>query len=382
VPDALDRPIRVTHVVFDLDGGGMESIVAALARRAAGTTVRVSVVTLSGREGRVGAALRPFLDDYRIVRPARGVGLLFPLAVARAVRATRPDVAHVHSGCWLKGAWGARLAGVPRVVFTEHGREHHDPPLARWIDRRAAGLTDAVVTVSDRLAAYVRDRLGVPESRVYTIENGVDTERFSPGEPAAPESLRVALALPPGALVVGSVGRLEAVKAYHRLIEAVGLMRADGRLARPVVLVIAGEGRLRSDLVAAAARLGLEDAVRLPGWIDDPPAIYRLFDVFALASDSEGLSMSLLEAMACGIVPVVTHVGSNREVVGDALVRQVVPPGDARALADRLTATLADDAGRREQSRLARERAVRRYSLARMASAYARVYRGLPPAGA
>lgn len=367
----------------------MESIVAALARRAAGTPVRVSVVTLSGREGRVGAALRPFLDHYRIVRPAKGVGLLFPLAVARAVRATRPDVVHVHSGCWLKGAWGARLAGVPRVVFTEHGREHHDPPLARWIDRRAASFTDAVVTVSDRLGAYVRDRLGVPGNRVFTIENGVDTDRFSPpgggGAGAGgtmPEPLRDALALPRDALVVGSVGRLETVKAYHRLVEALGLVRAGGRLARPVVLVIAGEGRERTALEAAAARLGLGDAVRLPGWIDDPPAIYRLFDVFALPSDSEGLSMSLLEAMACGVVPVVTDVGANREVVGDALAGQVVPPGDVRALAHRLTATLADDAGRREQSRHARERAVTRYSLARMADAYARVYRGLPLAGA
>ncbi len=375
----LEPAIRVTHVVFDLDGGGMESIVAALARRYAGTAVHMSVVTLSGREGRVGASVRPLLDEYRIVRPSR-LGMLFPLSVARAVRATRADVVHVHSGCWLKGAWGARLAGVRRVVFTEHGREHHDPPLARWIDRRAAGFTDAVVTVSDRLAAYVHDRLRVPRNRVFTIENGVDTDRFSPG--ASPGSLRAALRIPDEALVVGSVGRLEGVKAYHRLIEAVAIIRAGGRFGRPVVLVIAGEGRVRAELEAAVTRRGVADTVRLPGWSDDPPSVYRLFDVFALSSDSEGLSMSLLEAMASGVAPVVTDVGANREVVGPALAGQVVPPGDAGVLADRITATLADEPGRREQARLARERVVSRYSLARMADAYARLYRGLPIGGA
>jgi glycosyltransferase involved in cell wall biosynthesis len=375
--------VRVTHLVFDFEGGGMESLVGAMVRRWSGTPVKMSVVTLGGRPGRTGAAVQDALDQFHVLRPARGgLSMILPLGIARALRRTRADVVHLHSGAWFKGAWAARLARVSHVVYTEHGREHRDTPASLWLDRQASRLTDVIVTVSERLQAYMERTVGVSPARLRTISNGVDTTRFAPG-PAA-ESLRGGLGIPASAWVVGSVGRLESVKAYHRLIEALGRLRAAG-LVRPVHLVICGEGTERAELESYIVRAGLRDFVKLPGWTDDPVSWYRLFDVFALSSDSEGLSVSLLEAMACGCAPVVTDVGANAHVLGPALHGQVVPPGSVDTLVDALAATLGTEGLRTELGVAARARVEAEFSLERMVGEYERLYRELvmrPTAGA
>src|SRR5688500_1365489 len=152
-----------------------------MATRWRGTGVQVSLVTLSGRVGRLGAAVRDCFDDFEVVRPLRGgLSMAWPLSVARAIRRTRPDVVHVHSGCWLKGARAARLAGVRRVVFTEHGREHDDPWIRRWIDRAAASYTDTVVAVSHRLASYLARKVGINSARFGRSTKAATRRGFPP----------------------------------------------------------------------------------------------------------------------------------------------------------------------------------------------------------
>jgi glycosyltransferase involved in cell wall biosynthesis len=365
--------VRVTHLVFDLNGGGMESLVAAMAARFAGGPVVLSAVSLSGRPGRVGSSIRHLLDQYHVTRPVPGVSMLAPLGVARLVRETRPDVVHLHSGAWYKGALAARLASAPRVVYTEHGREHDDPALSRWLDRRASRWTDTVVAVSDRLARYLGEVVGVEERRIRTVPNGVDIDAFSPG--FAPLALRRDLGIPEGAVVIGSVGRLEPVKRYDRLITALGRLRAPGMVERPVHLVLVGDGSRRAALEEQVRREGLSEAARLVGWTDRPADFYRLLDVFALTSDSEGASVSLMEAMACGIAPVVMDVGANAEILGPELADQVTPAGDLDVFVRTAAHMLCSPDRRQHAGRLARERVGRCYNLDRMLAWYEDLYR-------
>jgi glycosyltransferase involved in cell wall biosynthesis len=365
-----NRPVRVTHVVFDLHGGGMESLVGAMGAGFAGSNVRMSVVTLGGREGRVGARIRTHLEALSVVRSVPGLSMLRPTAIARALRHLAPDVVHLHSGCWYKGALAARLAGVPRVIFTEHGREHDDPPLSRWLGRRAAHRTDTVVAVSERLAEYMRRVVGVDPAKICTIPNGLDTAMFRPGAPS-PELAR-RLDLPPRAIVVGSIGRLEPVKAYDRLIEAVAKLRDQE--GAPLYLVLCGDGSERTRLEALAASRGLGSRVRLPGWVNNSTEYYHLFDVFALTSLSEGTSVSLLEAMACGVAPLVTDVGGNRALLGPDLADQQVPPDNPAAFAAALSRTVGAPGRRREVARIARRRVVTHFALEGMLEAYRRLY--------
>ena len=297
--------------------------------------------------------------------------MAWPLSVARAIRRTRPDVVHVHSGCWLKGARAARLAGVRRVVFTEHGREHDDPWIRRWIDRAAASYTDTVVAVSHRLASYLARKVGINSAKIRTIHNGVDTSRFTPG--AASPELRSTLAIPPGAVVIGSVGRLETVKAYDRFLDSAAQLR--GLIDQPVFVVICGDGSQRDALMAHARKLGLGDVVRLPGWVDDPVRFYRLLDVFVLSSVSEGQSVSLMEAMSCGTAPVVTDVGTNAEMLGPELTAQVVSFGDPAGMAAAIRSIVIDGARRAAVSAIVRRRAVELYSLDHMVAQYESLYR-------
>ena len=368
------RTVRVTHVVFDLHGGGMESLVGAMAERFAGTAVTMSVIVLSGRVGRVGADVRRHVDTYHVMRPIRGVSMILPIGLARQIRRTRPDIVHLHSGVWYKGSLAARLAGVKRIVYTEHGREHDDPPVRRWLDRRAARRTEVIVTVSDRLHQYLTTVVGVEPSTVCTVWNGVDIDKFGPGP--APSSLRALLEIPDDALVIGSVGRLEHVKGYDRLLQAVSLLLRRGEIQRPVALVICGEGSRRAALAAQAQTLGLDGVARFPGWTESPSDYYRLFDIFALTSRSEGASVSLLEAMACGTAPVVMAAGANSDIVGSDGAHWVIPQGDLDGFANAVRSLLESPAQRQAAGPLARRCVVEFFGLDRMMDQYEQVYMG------
>jgi glycosyltransferase involved in cell wall biosynthesis len=369
------RPIRVTHVVHDFEGGGLETLVADMARGFDAARVRTSIVSLSGRIGRLGHALTGVVHGVHALKPAPLVSMVLPLGLARHLRRSGTQIVHVHSGVWFKAAVAARFAGVDGVVFTEHGREHADPPVMRFIDGRAARLTDAVVAVSGRLERYLADRVGVPPGRLMTIENGVDTNRFRPGTPR--RDVRGELGIPADALVVGSVGRLEHVKAYERALYAVAAVRARGGISRPVYLVLFGDGSQRQPLTALADSLGLGDAVRFPGWVSEPDDVYRMMDVFVLPSHSEGLSVSLLEAMATGVVPLVTPVGANPDVLRDTLASQVVSAEEPGRFADALYLTLASDTRRQALATAAREVVLARFSQTRMLDAYTTLYERL-----
>ncbi len=351
----------------------MESLVAAMAHRFAGTSVAMSVITLSGRAGRIGAAVRPLLDQFHIMKPLSGVSMVAPVGLVRCLRRMRPDVVHLHNGAWFKAAFAAHLAGVPRIVYTEHGREHSDGRLSRWLDRRASRWTDVVVAVSDRLRRYLQTALHIPADRMRMIENGIDVDAFAPGPRSG--ALLDKLAIPRDALILGSVGRLERVKAYERLIAAFARLRASGAVNQPLYLVICGEGSERRALTDCAQRWGVADTVRLPGWVDGPRDVYRLLDVFALTSLSEGASLSLMEAMACGAAPVVMAVGANAEILGPELQHQVVPAGDVEALRRTIAATLHSRERLEGVRALARQRVTARYSLDRMITEYEAVYR-------
>jgi glycosyltransferase involved in cell wall biosynthesis len=367
------RSLRVTQIVFDLDGGGMETLVQSMADNWAGTQVEMSVITLSGRTGRTGESVRNRVDQFHVLELTRGLSMIAPTQLVRAIRATRPDVVHLHTGAWYKSALAARLAGVRRAIYTEHGREHDDPLLARLQDRLASRWTDTVVAVSQRLHEYMIRTVGVRADRVVTIPNGVDTARFSPGTASA--ALRESLDIPHGALVLGSVGRLERVKAYERLVGAYAELRRRAPEV-PLVLVLFGDGAERDAIAREADRLGVRDGVRLPGWTKSPVDGYRMLDVFAMTSRSEGMSVSLMEAMACGACPLVTNVGSNAEVLGETLARHLVPDGDADALVGALAELLQSATTRRAAGARAREAALARHGLTQMLDAYERLYRG------
>jgi glycosyltransferase involved in cell wall biosynthesis len=365
--------MRVLHMVQNLNYGGMERVIADLLRRLDPGQFEPHLMVLQYL-GRFAEGLGEFAALHEGPRLSRW-SMVFPGRLAERIRAIAPDVVHTHSGVWYKGALAGRAAGVRRVVHTEHGRKSPDPWSDRWIDRRASRRTDAVVAVSPALGGHLTTRVVVPSCRVVVIPNGIDVERFCvrPRDGA----VRAELGLDPETPVIGSIGRLEPIKGYDVMVRALARVRSHWRGPRPPVLVVAGDGSERRALDALVRELGLQGAAFLLGWRDDPTALLASFTLFTMSSHSEGTSVSLLEAMSSGLCPVVTDVGGNRAVLGEALAHRLVPPRDPAALAEAWLDTLRDDGRRRVDGAGARERVVGHYGVETMVAAYQRLYEEL-----
>src|SRR2546425_885837 len=359
--------VRVLHVIQNLNYGGMERLMADLVPLSDKRHFGIHVLTLEylGRfsremEGHATLHLGPRMSALSLLRPA---------ALARCIRGIAPDVVHTHSGVWYKTARAARLAGVPRVIHTEHGCQSEDL-LSRLLDRLAARLTDAVVVVSEPLRGHLSGRLALPPTRMTVIPNGVDTHTFRPRSPSG--VLWGEFGIHPEQPIIGSIGRLEPVKGYDVLIQAFALVRERMPEEDPV-LVIAGEGSAHCGLEALVARLGLCGKVFLLGWRDDASDLYAHFACFAAASWSEGTSVSLLEAMASGLAPAVTSVGGNRDVLGPDLSECAVPPGNPGALADQIVSLVRGGRGR-EVGTAARRRVEQHFDIRGTVRRYERLY--------
>jgi sugar transferase (PEP-CTERM/EpsH1 system associated) len=290
-------------------------------------------------------------------------------AIYRALRRERPHVLHTHSwGTLLEGIVAGRLAGVPLIVHGEHGTLQLQPRQVRaqrWAWRRA----DHLLSVSSRLAERMSTTVGVPLSDIRVIRNGVDLTRFaSIGEPAR-EHYGVG---EPDAVVVAAVGRLVPVKDHASLIDAIAILQRRGR---KVVAVIAGDGPLRAELEAQIARLGVAHAVRLLGHRSDVERVLASADVFVQCSVSEGMSNTILEAMASGLPVVATRVGGADEMVRDGITGALVPAGDATQLADALDRLVGSPELRQSFGRAARRRTEDEFSLHGMVQRYQAFYR-------
>ncbi|HET9983155.1 MAG TPA: glycosyltransferase [Longimicrobiales bacterium] len=366
------RPLRVAYVIPGLHYGGMERVLHDLTRALHSRGVEVHIVVVEGF-GRFADGLGEIAGLHQ-VPPMSRLSLLYPGPLVGVLRRIAPDVVHSHAGVWFKARRAARLAGVSAVVHTEHGRRVPDRLSDRLIDNLASRSTDAVIAVSEALAEVLRRRVVHDPSRLQVIINGVDVDRLRPASDPAP--LRRGLGIPDGAPVIGSIGRLEPVKNYGLALRAFARLGEPGPGPAPLLLLV-GDGSERGMLEALARALGIAGRVRFLGWRDEVERLYGAFDVFTLTSRSEGTSISLLEAMSCGVCPVVTDVGGNRAVLGPDLADHAVPPGDEAALAGAWRTYLLEPELRRRAGRRARARVEREFSLQAMVEKHATLYRAL-----
>jgi sugar transferase (PEP-CTERM/EpsH1 system associated) len=370
-----DRPIRVMHLLFSLRTGGTEMGVVKLVNaldRARATSTICSCKPAGDLKLKLAGDVPLFEFNRR-----DGNDPQFVLELTRLLKRERPDVLHTHSwGTLFEGLVAARLAGVAHVVHGEHGTldtRRLNVVAQRWGWRRA----DCLLSVSSRLADRMAAQIGVARESVHVIRNGIDTGRFRPGRR---EEARRALDLSATDVVIGTAGRLVPVKDHSSLLQAMALLAGRNVRCR---LVLAGDGPLRDALHAQAAALGLTANVTFLGARSDVDLVLSACDVFVLSSLSEGLSNTILEAMATGLPVVATHVGGADELVEDGRTGLLVPSAQPPALASAL-ATLVESVDLRlSMGTLGREKAQREFSIARMASDYERLYdtvaRGVTP---
>jgi sugar transferase (PEP-CTERM/EpsH1 system associated) len=361
-------PVRVAHVVQNLAIGGLERVVLNLASHAHRERFLPSIVCL-GPGGPLVDQARAAGIDVWIVDKKAGFRPSTVLALARRMRKEHVRVVHCHNAAPLVyGALAARLTGAA-VIYTAHGMKTSGTRQPVTLDR--LGLVDAFVTVSDDARRIALASAGGNPARVRTIVNGVDTRAYRRAETGARARVRRALQLPDDAFVFGIVARLSAAKDHANLFRAfAALAGADGRAH----LVVVGDGELRGDLERLVDELRMQERIHMIGSRDDIAELVGAFDAFVLSSYTEGLAMTLLEAMAAELPIVATSVGGNAEVVVDGETGLVVPPRDTARLADALRWMSSHTAEARAMGSRGRERAVARFSIEAMVAAYEEAY--------
>ena len=354
------------HVVFSLDPGGMEHGVVKLVN-GIDPAVIASGICSTTPGGALSRLVKPGVPVIEL-RRRQGNDPSLVWQLYRTFRRERPHVVHTHGwGTLCEGLVAARLARVPVVVHGEHGTLQLKPYQVR-VQRAAWGRVDQLLSVSSRLAERMAAETGYPLDRIHVVRNGVDLSRF--GSVDRDESRR-ALGIAEGTLVVGTAGRLVPVKNQGLLLDALAEVVGS---STNVLGIIAGDGPLRSVLEAQGKTLGIGNRVRFVGHRPDIERVYAALDVFVLCSHSEGLSNTILEAMASNVPVVATRVGGADELVEQGRTGTLVPPGSASDLATAILEVAGDDLTRRTLGRAARLRAESVFGLARMLSDYRDTY--------
>jgi len=390
VPPAPEVPPLICHVVYRFDTGGLENGVVNLINHMPKGAARHMVVALTEVSDAFAARVRRRDVEFVALRKPPGHGARLYPELVRLLRRCRPAVVHTRNLAALEMQPAAAWAGVPLRVHGEHGRDAEDidgtSRRHQWVRRVYSPFVHRYVALSRELGSYLVQRVGIREARVTQIYNGVDTLRFRPavGGPAGQRGREPVAGSPfndPRLWVVGTVGRMMTVKAQPDLARAFVLaLNRSPSLRERLRLVMVGDGPLRLEAEKVLREAGVSDLAWLPGERGDIPEVMRGLDAFALPSLAEGVSNTILEAMASSLPVLATAVGGNPELVSAGRTGLLVPPGDAEAMAQGLSAWATRPDSARALGQAGRERVMRRFSLQAMIDGYLTVYRANSPA--
>jgi glycosyltransferase involved in cell wall biosynthesis len=331
--------LKVVHVVLSLDYGGVQRLVLDLVREGRHLGQQVAVVCLK-RRGEFAPQAQAAGGQVFCMEKRSGLSIRLMGRVKRLLRQLCPQVIHTHQmdGLIHVGPAAAAL-GVPVVVHTQHGKRYALGLGTRIMGRLAGGFCSRFFCVSKDLAKGVRANHLVPSRKISVVRNGINTQRFREGRDA--DSLRQALGIPRAARIIGTVGRLHAIKRQDLLLRAFARVR---NTCPDVHLVLVGDGPLLADLRAQAGSLALTPWTHFAGYQAEPERHLALMDVFALTSEFEGMPLALLEAWAAGVPVVAAQVGGIPELVDPGNDGLLFPSGDEGALTAALARLLGDAA--------------------------------------
>lgn len=369
---------RVLQVVLSLNPGGTERLVLELATRLhAGMPMMVCCLDEAGSWA---GELESRAIGVRSLGRQEGFRPGLARAIASIAREHRASVIHAHHYSPFVYSALSRLCGSgARVIFTEHGRlsDARPSPKRRVANRLLTTLPHGVFAVSGDLKAHMVGE-GFSPAAIRVIYNGIDVGPLP--DAAARARARQRLGVSDGTFVIGTIARLDPVKDLGTLIRATAAFMTQ-RPVTPIAVAIVGDGAERAALEQLAASSGAALAVRFLGHRDDAREWLAGCDAYVNCSISEGVSLTILEAMAAGLPVVATRVGGTPEVVPaatpgamEAACGLLVPARDARALADALSRLAASPSLRQSLGRAARARVEAHFTLDRMVREYRDVY--------
>lgn len=369
------RPL-VAHIVYRFDTGGLENGVVNLINHMPADSYRHAIIALTEVTD---FRQRIQRDDVQFISlhkpPGHGIWL-FP-KLFRLFRQLRPAIVHSRNLAALEAQLPAWLAGIAVRVHGEHGRDVGDLDGSNVTYQRVRRFYRPFVSfylaLSRDLAEYLTGIISVPRNKVLQVYNGVDSVRFHP----APSDLTVA-GCPfsrQAHWLLGTVGRMQTVKDQPNLTRAfIRALAINPDLKAHLRLVMVGDGPLRAECLQLLEQAGISELAWLPGERSDIPEIMRSLDCFALPSLAEGISNTILEAMASGLPVIATDVGGNADLVVAGKTGEIVPAADPEAMAMQIVKLATQPDVARSMGLAGREIVEQKFSMTAMVAAYQGTY--------
>jgi sugar transferase (PEP-CTERM/EpsH1 system associated) len=326
----------IAHVVYRFDVGGLENGLVNLINHIPSERYRHVVISLTETSAFQGRISRP---NVHVIPMHKRSGHDWKLhgRLWKMLKALRPAIVHTRNLPTLECQVTAWAAGVSARIHGEHGRDTYDllgaKAIYNLLRRGVRPLVHRYVAVSRDLEGWLERVVRVRPDRLSQIYNGVDTEVFTPRRGSRPA------VFPPQfvtdrSVVFATVGRMQTVKDQTTLARAfVELIRINPAAREVARLALVGEGPLKADCERILVQAGVRDLAWFPGERGDIPKCLQAFDVFVLPSIAEGISNTILEAMATGLPIIATRVGGNPELVVDDKTGILVPASDPAAMA-------------------------------------------------
>ncbi len=369
-----NSPPLIAHVIYRLDIGGLENGLVNLINRIPEDRYRHVILCMKGYSDFRNRIRRKDVEIIDLEK-REGNDLRLYYRLWQYFRALKPDILHTRNLATLEAVIPAIFSGIKVRIHSEHGRDIDDidgnNQKHRLLRRALMPVVSHAIALSRDLESYINMKIGVPKRKITQIYNGVDTEKFYPSGKKNhtlpfPES---------GLIVFGTVGRMQPVKDQITLVHAfIRLLEIRPELREAVRLIIVGDGPLKSKAIALLEEAQCADIAWLPGARDDVADIMRQMDIFVLPSLSEGISNTILEAMATELPVIATQVGGNAELVIDDETGMLVPPADPEAMARCMLKYLADRRLITRHGSAAKQKAENCFSMDAMVRAYLKVY--------
>ncbi len=366
--------------MFRFDTGGLENGIVNLVNNMDARAYRHAILALTEITDFRHRIRRDDVAFIALAKPPGHGFWLYP-KLFRLLRGLKPAIVHTRNLGALEVAIPAWAAGVRGRIHGEHGREVDDLDgrnrKNQWLRRLYRPFVHHYFALSRDLAEYLVAKVHVSPTRLTQVYNGVDSERFHPADGAA--------AAVPGSpfdpqthWIVGTVGRMQPVKDQVNLARAfVRVLEMAPELRPRLRLALIGDGPLRGECSRILEAAGAADLAWLPGERTDVAQVLRGMHCFVLPSLAEGISNTILEAMATGLPVIATDVGGNADLVTHGRTGEIVPAGDPQLLADSLLRLARAPDVARQMGRAGRESATSRFSMKAMVSTYQARYDAL-----
>jgi len=376
----LKNPPLVAHIIHRLAIGGLENGLVNLINHMPTDRYRHAIICMTEYTD---FSRRIQRNDVTLhaLHKREGNDIAIHGRLWLLLRQLRPAIVHTRNLATLEMQTTAALAGIRHRIHGEHGWDIGDLDGSSIKQRRLRQLfrpfIHQYIVLSQHQRDYLSTQISVPATRINHICNGVDTQRFYPASASQISALPNGFA-PHGTLVIGTVMRMQAVKAPEILVDSFIQLLAQEPTARERVrLVMIGDGSLLPMLRERLTAAGVMNLAWLPGARDDIPDLLRSFDVFVLPSLAEGICNTILEAMASGLPVIATQVGGNPELVIAGETGSLITPSNVAELTATLTDYLNSSARIQREGEAARHRAEQEFSLDTMVGRYLAVYDNL-----